>query len=60
MTSAFLAHLGVPLDDPNWFLRELARHLPDDMPTEVDPARETVLPVHGGALARIRFTEGRA
>lgn len=60
MTSAFLAHLGVPLDDPNWFLRELARHLPDDMPTEVDPARETVLPVHGGALARIRFGEGRA
>lgn len=58
MTQALVAHLSVPLDDRRWFLSELARRLPDDMPAAPDPDCETLLPVHGGALARLRFGEG--
>ncbi|WP_062222157.1 siderophore-interacting protein [Aureimonas sp. D3] len=56
MKTGFVAHLAIPMDDPNWFCAELARHLPDDMPHPIDPRNETVLPLYG-TLARIRPAE---
>ncbi|ALN72873.1 siderophore-interacting protein [Aureimonas sp. AU20] len=56
MTSALLARLSLPLDDPHWFWAQLSRRLQDDVPETFDPEGETLLPVYG-SLARIRFAD---